>query len=82
LLKRKTIRIVAAKVKGHDRDVLECNYFAKSHVTFTSCSNLLWCIVPISRYRRGTGPASAPHFELVPCFFVVNERMFELFFRV
>jgi len=28
-------------VKGHDRSVLECNYFVKSHVTFTSSSNLL-----------------------------------------
>jgi len=41
LLKRKAIRTVAAKVKGHDRNVLECNYFADSHVTFTSGSNLL-----------------------------------------
>jgi len=51
LLKRKAIRTVEAKVKGHDRDVLECNYFAKSHVTFTSGSNLcVWMSVYIYIY--------------------------------
>jgi len=55
LLKRKAIRTVAAKVKGHDWDVLECNYFAKSHVTFTSGSNLLWYLAPLGLVYRVTG---------------------------